>query len=493
MIPKYVTQFSVTDLDEGRPVPLEQLQNHVCNWVGSLVGCPGWHLEQDPTNKFADGSRFESAHEVVDGIEHWAACFTRPDPKVQVEWVTEIGVAHTEQASIVSLGLAVATPAQRRIAILNRVRPPRLVRTIVSTYDAFTDARLVLNAMTVDVNDVEEFVRWVGSPTRILPIIVVSVDPHSEKPLIAPDDLQRYTIGLAHVVVVTKRAALELTSLLSQILGGRQVARRWTIHSGAIRVYWPSLDVRDPEASPFQHRMWLPDEDGRLPSDTDTEIFAELAWAAVHRVRGAWVDIRNIRTRADAEQRDILRNKLAQNNELQRTFDEILDRQRDDLDNAQSIAQESRDKERAANDQLEAARQQMRELAEQRDAARHRVRELERGSKEGYHLAIWGAPDRDIVEGAIKSESEKAEVYQALDRLRESSFWTGSKDMECLGEGLWECRVNVKDHWYRFFVARFTRLDSVVVLHGLAKKTNALTQSDIKLARERLKSSCSPA
>jgi FtsZ-binding cell division protein ZapB len=81
---------------------------------------------------------------------------------------------------------------------------------------------------------------------RALPVIVVSPDVWTERPVVQPDALQKAVAGFAQVAVLSdKRVAFRLTD---------KIGKELTCFDGAVRVYWPDFTLAD---DPFMHPLYL--------------------------------------------------------------------------------------------------------------------------------------------------------------------------------------------------------------------------------------------
>ena len=70
-------------------------------------------------------------------------------------------------------------------------------------------------------------------------------------------------------------------------------------------------------------------------------------------------------------------------------------------------------------------------------------------------------------------------------RMVEFGWPIGNAGMPCIGQGLYEVRTHLKDRIARvmFTIAG----DSMVLLHGFIKKSQATPAADLELARKRLR------
>jgi phage-related protein len=73
------------------------------------------------------------------------------------------------------------------------------------------------------------------------------------------------------------------------------------------------------------------------------------------------------------------------------------------------------------------------------------------------------------------------ELWQIQNGLMPSDF----KSMTAIGPGCYEIRIHVRGEWRLFYVAN--DVTAVYVLHVFRKKTQTTSQSDIRIARKRLR------
>lgn len=107
----------------------------------------------------------------------------------------------------------------------------------------------------------EGLATFVTSPSRMLPLVVVS---ELQGFLLHPEvakDLAQELLGLAHIVQIDEEASWGLTSALG---------KQWSCYNGAIRLYWPSVDL---SREPFVHPLWTARK--LLDFNCDTKISAE--------------------------------------------------------------------------------------------------------------------------------------------------------------------------------------------------------------------------
>lgn len=117
-----------------------------------------------------------------------------------------------------------------------------------------------------DVTDrsLDEFGQLIFSPTRVLPVIAVSV--FNGQPLTRefPERLAERIAGLAHVCLLSGDASWLLTD---------KFGKEWSVYNGAVKLYWPGAQQTQ---SGRQHPLWTYDRLAeRHPSDREAAAWLE--------------------------------------------------------------------------------------------------------------------------------------------------------------------------------------------------------------------------
>lgn len=189
----------------------------------------------------------------VSGVEDrlWTLVYfqrDRTDPSLG--WRTTEQLALEPPELRLTLRLAIEPIEMRVLPAKFEVRPPRIVSTLASQLSGRIDGQILSSHPTaVGIDDVSGLVDLLTSPTRRLPVVVVTPGPRFGRPLIDQRRAAERLFGVAHVV--TLRTG-EVSWGLTNQLGGNQLS----VFGGAVRIYWPGFD-RD--ADPFDHRLWVPD------------------------------------------------------------------------------------------------------------------------------------------------------------------------------------------------------------------------------------------
>lgn len=191
--------------------------------------------------------RVETA--ALDDPLYWAARQDDQDSNFpRRTWVTEAALApHGNERLIVGhrlhlVTLGEAAPFSRSV--------PRFMRDIAQQFATFLDdSEVSLEARRASTaRDVDELVRLLRNPTRRHPVIGVSSNSEylgGRETVIDADRLAKLCFGVAHVWVITRDAAFELTD---------QIGRELSVFHGGVRTWRFPLSLED---SPYSHPLAL--------------------------------------------------------------------------------------------------------------------------------------------------------------------------------------------------------------------------------------------
>lgn len=315
----------------------------------------------------------------------WALRYDRPVPTQGASWTTEFGLERrgdtlTGFARLFVTLMDAGRPAVDRISLL----PPAFALDL--------RARSLLAQPDFSVEQVRDaqvsnFVAQLFDPDRSHPIVGVSVNPYSERPLFDPEALQQDLVGIAQVVVLTKSASLALTNELTHQGISPSDAKKWGVFGGAVKVYRVGASRLE---SPFNHPLWLPRD---VSQPTFASELKDWCWSlATLQARST---VRDVGTLRDEREQAQLRDQEARQTdpEIESLFDSLLADEK-----AKTLAQKKlADSEAArANELEEKVRQYESTIAALKFqlAQKHgTVDEDGRGAEEG--------PDIDSVDTAI--------------------------------------------------------------------------------------------
>lgn len=96
--------------------------------------------------------------------------------------------------------------------------------------------------------------------------------------------------------------------------------------------------------------------------------------------------------------------------------------------------------------------------------------------------------DLELTEEAVGFITEldsatQKKILKTLDKIKKGVFGNYYSKMSGT-DGLYECRVDTKDHWLRFLTKHHKADDGtiIIVLHGFKKKENKIPLKEIKKA-----------
>lgn len=202
---------------------------------------------------------------------------------------------------------------------------PTLVGELFEVLSPQIDGRPVTATATQMISDhVYEFVNFLQDDGRTLPIIVVSTG--NDGPLGDADKLAEQVAGISHVRVL---ASDPVSFTMTEVLG-----RPWSVFGGAIRVYWPELDLDGDD--PYRHHLILPH---RIDDSTVWWLFRLIARAAVEHLEPPSL-LRELRRASLREQLEAARADAGVPDEWLVTYEQTLT----ELDQAE-LAVESRNRE----------------------------------------------------------------------------------------------------------------------------------------------------
>jgi len=256
----YATQFNLTQKEGCSETCIDCLMKKMTSWIsGKYKGA--WKTDFSPAFNVAPQRPIENhqvvaKHSKLSGAEYFEIEWEHPDEKdPSLRWIiTCIGASLNNQVQF-ALMIKVGSASFVIKPLEFDVGRPRVITDIFKACPcAISGFDLAPNYLTLKTEDVEDFYRsTLISKDRPLPVVIVSLDQYSEKPIIDIDELHDALLGQAQVVLLEDKWA---SFKLSEIIGNQLSAYR-----GAVRLYWPGLNEN---SSPFEHPLFLPDKIKRL-------------------------------------------------------------------------------------------------------------------------------------------------------------------------------------------------------------------------------------
>lgn len=189
----------------------------------------------------------------------WGFRLTHPDSEDQrLTWATEVTVIEKgDDPPFFTCSLLVGDNSQFFVPIKRRPSRPRIVADVLekiggtSLLDGRKAFPLLTKPMDLSESDKDRdiYLQALTSHERTHPIVLISVDNHTEKPLVDHLRIASHLAGLAHVV-------LARNSDVSWNLR-RHLPQHLNCYHGAVRLYWPRLQFSDPS---YQHPLWSPQQ-----------------------------------------------------------------------------------------------------------------------------------------------------------------------------------------------------------------------------------------
>lgn len=178
--------------------------------------------------------------------------------------------------------------------------PPKLVRELTSLASATLGGYpYTCIPQTVRAEVLEPVCDLLLDDKRPFPVVLVSHDLATERPLIDVDRLAAGLAGLMRVYeLADKWAAFRLTE---------EFGKPFSCYAGAVRIYWPGLTLAD---DPFKHRAWMPWQLRQLRHTDDlvAQLFATGAEATSYRFFEP-ADLVGLRAELDDEERQARRSE----------------------------------------------------------------------------------------------------------------------------------------------------------------------------------------
>lgn len=163
-------------------------------------------------------------------------------------WSIQVRMLLEPNAAVITLQLSVlGTKFSIQPADI-KLGPPRIVRDLTSLKSAtFAGYPYSSMAQTMRADAVESLCGQLLDESRPFPVVIVSHELNTERPLVDVDRLAAGTAGLMKVYeLADKWAAYRLTE---------EIGKPYSCYAGAVRVYWPGLKRTD---DPFKHPAWMP-------------------------------------------------------------------------------------------------------------------------------------------------------------------------------------------------------------------------------------------
>lgn len=197
--------------------------------------------------RYPDGRIARLSSERISSSIGDLATWTLSEPTLGGRFTTELGLAYSGGEISFGCVLSAGNPNNVLTPIAVETRSPQVVRRVSELNIPWHVGQRRLSTrplMSRGIQGGRELVDALRSRERSLPIIGVSNrDGLPLHPLLT-QSIARDVVGLALVTDLDDQASWELT---------RQLGREWSCFGGAIRLYWPLLNM---EGDPRTHPLW---------------------------------------------------------------------------------------------------------------------------------------------------------------------------------------------------------------------------------------------
>ncbi|MBI2764845.1 MAG: hypothetical protein HYX53_02910 [Chloroflexi bacterium] len=275
MVERYISQLTLRDESDKGISLLRRVAEDTVHWTrreiewGSFPYSGQWSLS----------SREYLSVDTVGGDERlaWRLRWQQPDAAGKpLLWFSEVRLSTLGDEVEFRIEVRVTSDAGAVRPEYASVGRPRLVSTVVTKYPAFfVGHRVDAQPSSLDASQIPAFVEGtLRSPKRALPVVVVTPDNWTTKPLLDSYLLADQLAALADVFILSDAAA-------SWRLAD-EVGRPFSCFNGAVRVYWPNFDLdRD---DPFEHPLWLPGWIRAQPGRIEKTLFSRLCLASARLI-----------------------------------------------------------------------------------------------------------------------------------------------------------------------------------------------------------------
>ena len=433
----YATQFNVRDGE------FEEVQEIVRRWFnGSYQNSnSGTHelVFDDTVYRPHPGNTVRAFHhDLEDNGQFLKLEWTHPDRSDNhLQWTTAVMLAE-EDGEIefgTTLGISSDVFRVRPIGQLD-VRAPGVVRKVLKAYECgLARFEIPTDRILVERDEVGILVEGVlEDKDRALPVVLISQEPDTGKPICDVENIQWRLTGLAHVYEIDRSASFELTGLVGKV---------WSCFNGAVRLYWPGFS-RD--GAYRRHTLYLPERirsDAKRGREMGDKLFRILSNVASARFREGeiWRRLKRETDRRQHEQVHDLREKVrkqdANVDDVLDEFIEKFDRLREERDQLDQRVNQLEAEKANYGANLEALREQYGEeepVLEEIEAETvmepsfETVEEaLEQANNDFDRLHIWTSAFDAARDSTFARPDDVYSALKAIDRLAQLDADDNSK------------------------------------------------------------------
>ena len=247
-----VSQIVLRLRPDGDESVLDKSRSIILNWMSRRAGPP---LPQEAWNgqSFAldDIGAQHTEAVAIDNPRYWAARLDDGDKNVpQRVWSTEIALGENADGSVLFGSRLQCVTRGADMPFEPSI--PRFVRDVTTSQKALLDGRpvgVIPWAIECD-SDVIHLVRLLKNSNRKCNVYLFSLPEHStnlKEAAASAGDVARYTVGAAHVAIVTGPASYILSDM---------VGKEFSVFRQAVRTYRPGFDTTIDDV--YRHPLALP-------------------------------------------------------------------------------------------------------------------------------------------------------------------------------------------------------------------------------------------
>lgn len=360
-------------------------------------------------------------------LQAWAFEYDEPDSREPFRhWHTSVGLSRQDQDNALVLNVRITYYMMPGYIGRPPSTPPsttpRFVREIIES-DSWSvhvgDTRVLREECYLDLDDFGNFRRSLLSPTRALPLVLITTDLNGATAVWDASELALKVLGMANVYVFDWRNRdLKERALFPLFLKGTP-AYRYGCASATLRIYQPGVDLADGDASTrhrFFRKDWI-DEQRYGDRDGFVETLSRSLSRSFTTDEKDIVDVQDVERRRSEQRLKELRAKM-------RDLQSRIERARDDWHSHEP-----------AND-----------LKTEVAYLRNQNESLQRECEEWQELAIaYSNQEPSSALEAIKAERDAFErnLQDAKDQIAASSYRIDDLQSQCDGLRK-ECRGLLK-------------------------------------------------
>jgi hypothetical protein len=216
---------------KGEKPDLEEVISTTKDWVSRKFG---GNLESFREGMVGEeyGSRLTSIAVDAEDSQNFAFTLIHPDREIKgVGWETVFSLSETEDVTKVGLTLSRGWMDGVLRPLPNVISKPFLIPQLIDQFSAHEEYELSTRPKIVTTNSMPETIEMIYNPDRKLPIVFISAEPFTDKPVANARNIAHKLAGTAYVQVTDSR----FPSMRMERLIGKSMS----CFNGAVRMYWP--------------------------------------------------------------------------------------------------------------------------------------------------------------------------------------------------------------------------------------------------------------